>query len=110
MAFSPEQFDLLSKKERKEIRRKQKMDAIKEFRRFRKIQKVFFWAILTIIVLGSLYILMAIIGYAQAVTLNLANLSRTLREFYDFAEEFARQNFVLQNLGGLAKKNCLLYT
>lgn len=97
MAFNLEQSDLLSKKERKELRRKQRLDAIKEFRRFRKIQKVLFWAVLTIILFGSLYILMAIVGYAQTVTLNLANLSRALRGFFYFAEE-------------LAKKNCLLYT
>lgn len=97
MAFNPEQSDLPSKKERKELRRKQRLAAIKEFRRFRKIQKILFWAVLTIIVLGSLYILMAVVGYAQVITLNLVNLSRTLKEFFDFAE-------------GLAKKNCLLYT
>lgn len=64
MDLDQEQLKLLDKKERKEIRRKQRQEALRQFYRLRKLQKIVFWAILFIIVFGGLYIVMALVGYA----------------------------------------------
>lgn len=56
----------LSKKERRELRRKQRFDEIKKFRRLIKLNKIIFWTVLAIIVVGGLYIMMVAFGYTSA--------------------------------------------
>jgi len=66
---------LLSKKERKILRRKQRIDDLKKLRRLFKMQKIVLLIILIIIVVGGLYIIMAVFGYTTSmVTHTLARM------------------------------------
>ena len=105
MQLDIEQLKLLPKKERKELKRKQRNESLREFYRLRKIQKIVFWTILTILIVGGLYILMALVGYASTLT---SNLSKYFKDFTYTIENYLRSEFLVflpKNLEGLAKKN-----
>jgi len=87
MQLDIEQLKLLTKKERKEQKRKQRNESLREFYRLRKIQKIVFWTILTILIVGGLYILMALVGYASALT---SSFSKYFKDFTYTFENYLR--------------------
>jgi len=53
----------LPKKERQKIRKKVREEEIKRFKRARLIQKLFFWVVFSVIIVGAIYIIMVMGGY-----------------------------------------------